>query len=182
MKITRKFDNMENKIDLLIERMTDKEEKEAFKYADELAAIGTEEVYHKALDLLKSKDWEIAYLSAKVLGKMEQRDEALDTLMDIIHDRDNSIRAGELVEALSLFDLSNHFVDVFRIYLFGSYKASVLAKEYLDHTEFDITPRMIKKAQKHWHHYQNNVKKDEAYEIKAKEVKSILDDLQDLFL
>jgi hypothetical protein len=172
---------MENKIDFLFERMKDKEEKEAFKYADELAAIGTEEVFNKAIDLLKSDDWEVAYLSAKVLGKMDQRDKALDTLMEIIHDRDNSTRSGELVEALSVFDLSNHFVDVFRIYLFGTFKASVLAKEYLDHTEFDITPRMIKKAQKHWHHYQNNVKKDEAYEIKEKEVNSILDDLQDLF-
>ena len=172
---------MENKIDFLIERMTDKEEKEAFKYAEELAAIGTEEVYQKAIELLKSKDWEVAYLSAKVLGKMEQRDEALDTLMEVIHDRDNSTRAGELVEALGVFDLSNHFVDVLRIYLFGNYKASVLAKEYLDHTEFDITPRMIKKAHKHWHHYQNNVKKDEAYEIKEKEVKAVFDDLHDLF-
>jgi len=161
--------------------MTDKDEKEAFKYAEELAAIGTEEVYHKALDLLKSEDWEEAYLSAKVLGKMERGAEALDTLMEIIHNRENNIKAGELVVALAAFDLSNHFVDVLRIYLFGSFKASVLAKEYLDHTEFDITPRMIKKAQKHWHHYQNNVKKDEAYEIKEWEIQAIFKDLEDLF-
>lgn len=112
---------------------------------------------------------------------MEQRDEALNVLMDVIHERRNAAGASELVEAAGDFDLSNHFVDVLRIYLFGNYKASVLAKEYLDHTEFDITPRIIKKAQKHWKHYQNNVRKDEAYEIKEREVQSIFEDLDGLF-
>jgi hypothetical protein len=172
---------MENSVDFLIERMTDKEEREAFKYVEKLAAIGGEEVFAKTLQLLKSEDWEIASLAAKVMGRLGQRDKALDTLMEIIHDRDNVTRSGELVEALEAFDLSNHFVDVLKIYLFGSYKASVLAKEYLDHTEFDITPRVIKKAQKHWKHYQNNVKRDEAYEIKESEVQEIFRDLEDLF-
>lgn len=172
---------MENNVDFLIERMTDKREQEAFKYAEKLAAIGDEEVFTKTLELLKSEDWEVSSLAAKVLSKLEQRNAALDTLMELIHDRDNVTRSGELVEALETFDLSNHFVDVLRIYLFGSYKASVLAKEYLDHTEFDITPRVIKKAQKHWKHYQNNVKRDEAYEIKEMEVQAIFKDLEDLF-
>lgn len=172
---------MENNVDFLIERMTDKEEQEAYKYAEKLAAIGDEEVYTKILELLKSDDWEVSSLAAKVLSKLDQRNEALDTLMELIHDRSNITRSGELVEALEAFDLSNHFVDVLRIYLFGSYKASVLAKGYLDHTEFDITPRVVKKAQKHWKHYQNNVKRDEAYEIKAHEVEEIFKDLDDLF-
>src|SRR5690606_20747136 len=128
---------MENNVDFLIERMTDKEEQEAYKYVDKLAAIGDEEVYTKTLELLKSDDWEVSSLAAKVMSKLDQRNEALDTLMELIHDRGNVTRSGELVEALEAFDLSNHFVDVLRIYLFGSYKASVLAKEYLDHTEFD---------------------------------------------
>lgn len=173
---------MENNVDFLIERMTDKQEQESFKYAEKLAAIGGEEVYNKTLQLLKSDDWEISSLAAKVISRLEGREEALDTLMEIIHDRENITRSGELVEALEAFDLSNHFVDVLRIYLFGSYKASVLAKDYLDHTEFDITPRVIKKAQKHWKHYQNNVKRDEAYQIKAREVEAIFRDLEDLFL
>lgn len=172
---------MENNVDFLIERMKDKEEREAFKYAEKLAAIGGEEVFTKTLQLLKNEDWEISSLAAKVIGRLEQREEALDTLMEIIHDRENITRSGELVEALEAFDLSNHFVDVLRIYLFGSYKASVLAKAYLDHTEFEITPRVIKKAQKHWKHYQNNVKRDEAYEIKEMEVEAIFRDLEDLF-
>ncbi|HLW21314.1 MAG TPA: HEAT repeat domain-containing protein [Cyclobacteriaceae bacterium] len=173
---------MEKDIDLLINKMISKDEKEAYKYAEQLAAIGTDEVFLKVKNLLQNEDWEVAYLAAKTLGKMEQKNEALDILMDIIHDKNRSTRSGELVEALEAFDLSNHFVDVLRIYLFGGFKASVLAKEYLDHTEFDITPRMIKKAQKHWHHYQNNVKRDEAYEIKEREVQAIFDDLSDLFL
>lgn len=173
---------MENKIHFLIQKIMDKDEPEAFKYAEEIAAIGTEEAYQSTLELLKNEDWEVSYLAAKALAKMEQRNEALDTLLEIIHERKNVIQAGELVEALEAFDLTERFVDILRIYLFGNYKASVLAKEYLDHTEFDITPRTIKKAQKHWKHYQNNVKRDEAYEIKQAEVQSIFDDLEDLFL
>lgn len=172
---------MENNVDFLIERMTDKEEQEAYKYAEKLAAIGDEEVYTKILELLKSDDWENSSLAAKVLSKLDQRNGAVDTLMELIHDRSNVTRSGELTEALEAFDLSDHFVDVLRIYLFGSYKASVLAKGYLDHTEFDITPRVVKKAQKHWKHYQNNVKRDEAYDIKAREVEDIFRDLEDLF-
>ncbi|HLT06549.1 MAG TPA: HEAT repeat domain-containing protein [Cyclobacteriaceae bacterium] len=168
-------------IDLLIEKLMDKNEQEAFKYAEKLAAIGGEEVYHKTLELLRSEDWEVSSLAAKVLSRLEQREQALNILMEIIHDKSNALRSGELVEALEAFDLSNHFVDVLRIYLFGNYKASALAKEYLDHTEFDITPRVIKKALKHWKHYQNNVKKDEAYEIKEREVEAIFRDLDELF-
>lgn len=172
---------MENNVDFLIERMTDSEEQEAFKYAEKLATMGGEEVYTKVLGLLESEDWQTSSLAAKVLGQLAQKDEALDKLMEIIHNRDNITRSGELVEALEAFDLSNHFVDVLRIYLFGSYKASVLAKGYLDHTEFEISPRVIKKAQKHWKHYQNNVKKDEAFEIKEREVQEIFKDLEGMF-
>ncbi len=172
---------MEKDVAFLIEKMTDKEEKEAFKYAEKLAAIGTDEVFDAVLGLLEHEDWEIAYLAAKTLGKMKQKEKGLDRLMEIIHNRDNVTRSGELVEALEAFDLSHHFVDVLRIYLFGNYKASVLAKEYLDHTEFDITPRIIKKAKKHWHHYQNNVKRDAAYDLKAEEVNEIFQDLENLF-
>src|SRR5690606_24738774 len=172
---------MEKDVQFLIKKLTDKEEKDAFKYAEKLADIGTDEVFDAVVDLLENEDWEIAYLAAKTLGKMEQKEKALDSLMDIIHNRDHITRSGELVEALEAFDLSNHFVDVLRIYLFGNYKASVLAKEYLDHTEFDVTPRIIKKAKKHWHHYQNNVKKDAAYDLKKEEVNAIFQDLDNLF-
>lgn len=172
---------MENEIEFLVEKITDKEEKEPLKYVEKLAAIGTDEVFHAIIGLLKHEDWEIAFLAAKTLGKMDQREKGLDALMEIIHSRDNITRSGELVVALEAFDLSNHFVDVLRIYLFGNYKASVLAKEYLDHTEFDITPRIIKKAKKHWHHYQNNTKQDHAYELKEAEVNAIFHDLDNLF-
>lgn len=172
---------MENKVDFLIERITDKEEQEAFKYAEELAAIATEEVHARLLELLQHEDWEISYLAAKALGKMGHQQETLDALFTMIHDGENRSRAGELVEALEGFDLSDHFVDVLRIYLFGNYKASMLAKTYLDHTEFEITPRVIKKSQKHWKHYQNNVKQDDAYQVKEREVEAIFSDLNQLF-
>lgn len=172
---------MEDQIDILIQRMTDKEEREAYKYAEKLAGIGTEEVAQKALALLESRDMENAYLASKVLGMMQDNHFALDPLLKIILDKENLHQNGALVESLEAFDLREKFVDVFRLYLFGNYKASTLAKEYLDHTEFDITPRVIKKAQKHWNHYQNNVRRDEAFEIKKSEAQTILGELNSLF-
>ena len=53
-----------------------------------------------------------------------------------------------------------------------------MAKGYLDFKEFDITPRVIKKAEKHWNHYSNNIKHDEVYEIRKSEVDAMLADLR----
>jgi transcription initiation factor IIE alpha subunit len=70
------------------------------------------------------------------------------------------------------------YVELFRLYLFGSFKVSAIAKELLDYEEFDITPRVIRKAEKHWKHYVNNVKHDEVFEIKKAEVEEMLNDLR----
>jgi hypothetical protein len=86
-----------------------------------------------------------------------------------------------MVEALMHFDCSDHFVDIFRIYLFGNLKASGLAKWMLDHEEFDITPRVIRKCEKHWHHFLHNSKQDEAFFLRQQEVESILNELRSLF-
>ncbi|MEX2593480.1 MAG: HEAT repeat domain-containing protein [Anditalea sp.] len=180
MKLGENY-KMEKKIDFLIQRMTDKQENEAYKYADQLGEIGTDEALEKTLSILKNKDVESAYLAARALGKMKQNNKALATLLEVIHDKNNKQNNGALVEALEAFDLRESFVEILRIYLFGNYKASTLAKEYLDHTEFDITPRVIKKAEKHWNHYQNNAKKDEGFVLKKREVEAIFNDLRSLF-
>lgn len=172
---------MEHNIDILVQRMIDKDEKEAFKYAEQLGKIGTEEVLEKMLFILKSHDTENVYLASRVLGKIENNERALGPLLEVIHDKNNIQTNGGLVESLESFDLREKLVDIFRIYLFGNYKASILAKEYLDYTEFDISPRIIKKAEKHWNHYKNNIKQDEAFEIKKREADSIFKDLHALF-
>lgn len=172
---------MEDKIDILVHKMVDRDEKESYKFVDQLAAIGTDEVLAKVLNLLNGNDLEHAYLAAKVLGKMENGQRGLDLLLEIILDKENMARNGSLVEALEAFDLRQKFVEIFRIYLFGNFKASTHAKYYLDYTEFDITPRVIKKAEKHWNHYQNNVKQDEEFEIKKGEAVTILGELKEMF-
>ena len=58
---------------------------------------------------------------------------------------------------------------------------SAMAKEILDFEEFDITPRVIKKADKAWNHFQNNVKQDEAFELQKAEVEEFLGELKALF-
>ncbi|AWW28746.1 HEAT repeat domain-containing protein [Echinicola strongylocentroti] len=172
---------MADNIDLLIQKMCDKQEDEAFIYADKLAEIGGEEVLYKLIEVLKGEDYESAYLAARGLSAMEQNEAALDPLLEVIHDKSNKMRNGNFVQALEGFDLSGSFVDILRIYLFGNFKSSTLAKEYLDYTEFDITPRVIRKAEKHWHHFQNNSANDQAFEIKKQEVEDIMTDLKGMF-
>ena len=79
------------------------------------------------------------------------------------------------------FDLTESFVDVLRIYLFGNFKASQLAKDYLDSLEFGITSRVLKKAEKHWNHFKNNVNPNsDDFEIKKAEVEEILQEIKEL--
>ncbi|WP_215226117.1 HEAT repeat domain-containing protein [Echinicola shivajiensis] len=168
-------------IDLLIQKMCDKQEEEAYVYADQLAEIGGEEVLQKLVLVLKGEDIESGYLAARALSAMEDNQAALEPLLEVIHDKNNKMKNGTFVQALEGFDLSSKFVDVLRLYLFGNFKASFIAKDYLDYTEFDITPRTIKKAEKHWNHFQNNSKHDESFDIKKEEVESILSDLKSMF-
>jgi hypothetical protein len=79
------------------------------------------------------------------------------------------------------FDLSERFVDIFKIYLFGNFKASTLAKSYLDEVEFDITPRTIRKAEKHWQHYLHNPEDEESVNLKKSEVEPMLLEMKQLF-
>jgi hypothetical protein len=172
---------MDSNIENLFSRMCDKQEEEAFKFADKLAEIGGEELLNKLIELVKSEDIECVHLAARALAKMEDNQSALDTIMDAIHDNSNRHQNGALVQALEGFDLSSSFVDIFRIYLFGNFKSSLLAKEYLDYVEFDVTPRVIKKAEKHWNHFINNSKHDEEFEIKKTEVEEMLSEMKAMF-
>lgn len=173
---------MENKIQYLLEKMSDKSETDAFEYADKLAEIGTEEVVDRLIDIIKGEDRDAAYLGARALSKITNNQKALDPLMEIILDNKNRNTNGQYVQALEGFDLSDRFVDLLRIYLFGNFKSSILAKDYLDHVEFDLSLRTIKKAEKHWHHYQNNVDKEgDDFVIKKEEVEIMLQEIKQLF-
>ena len=93
----------------------------------------------------------------------------------------NKQQQGAFVQILEEFDLSQRFVDVFRVYLFGNFKASSLAKEYLDSVEFDISPRTIRKAEKHWNHYLHNPEDPDSLSIKKSEVEPMLLEMRELF-
>lgn len=172
---------MENNIDDLIGKLLDKEQKDPYLYGDKLKKIGTQEVFEKLISVVKGGNMEEAFIATKVLGQMEDNEAALDAVLEVIHDPTNKNTNGGLVSLLEEFDLSGKFVDVFRIYLFGNFKSSVLAKSYLDYTEFDITPRVLKKAEKHWNHYTNNSKQDEEFELKKEEVETMLSEMKAMF-
>ena len=165
----------------LIAQMTEPEQNKAFEFSDSLSHIGGEEVVAKMMALLKDEHLEVRYLASRTLGLCKDRALALEPLLEAINDISNKSIQGDLAEYLDEYDCSDKFVPIFKLYLFGSLKTSTMAKEILDFEEFDITPRVIRKAEKAWKHYQSNVKQDEAFELQKKDVESFLGELKSLF-
>lgn len=170
----------ESRIEALIEKLKDASENDAYKYSDELANIG-EEVIPVLLPYLEHEDQDIKYLAARTLGQIENNQTALEPLLDAIENKNNLDPNAGMAEALLEFDCSQYFVRILKLYLYGGFKSSAMAKLILDYTEFDITPRVIKKAEKNWHHYLHNVKHDLNFDAKKEEVEDILGDLKELF-
>lgn len=162
----------------LINELAQGDGEDVYKASDALAEIDSGEVLLALLELLKNANTDVRFLAARTLGKMKTNHTALEPLLEAINDSSNKSIAGDLLMALEGFDLSEAYVTIFKLYLFGSFKVSKVAKDLLDHKEFIITSRVIKKAQKHWNHYMNNVKHDDAFELRKEEVEEILDDLR----
>lgn len=151
----------------------------AYQASDALGRIGSEDVVKAMIELLRHPNSESRYLAARTLGQIENNQEALEPLLQAIQAKENGSQVGDLLIALEGFDVSSNYVELFKLYLFGSFKVSLIAKDLLDHKEFDISARTIRKAQKHWDHYSNNVKQDDVYALRNLEVEEMLDDLRD---
>lgn len=164
---------------LLIEKLKIATDENVYAASDQLAEQNTDEVLKSMVDLLKFDNPDTRYLAARTLGLMKNNSEALNPLLDAISDKNNEELAGDLMMALNGFDVSEVFVPIFKLYLFGSFKVSRLAKELLDYKEFTITPRVLKKTSKHWNHYSNNVKHDEVFELRRAEVDEMMNDLKE---
>lgn len=172
---------MDQDLEFLFSKITDPNESEAYVFADKLGLKANEEAKDKLLELVKGENWEIAYLACRALSKTIWQEEALDAIFDVIFDRKNKNLQGAFVQILEEYDLSLRFVDIFRVYLFGNFKASTLAKDYLDQVEFEITPRTIRKAEKHWNHYLHNPEDEGSMEIKKAEIEPMLLEMKELF-
>lgn len=151
----------------------------AFEASDALGRIGSDKVVVAMIELLTNPNAESRYMAARTLGLVKNNSQALEPLIVAINAKENTNQTGDLLAVLEEFDISLHFVNIFKLYLFGSFKTSLVAKELLDFKEFDITPRVLKKATKHWNHYKNNVKQEEAFELKKEEVEEMLSELTD---
>lgn len=165
----------------LVEIIAKGSDENGFKASDSLGKIGTEEDLNKLINLLNGSNEDVKFLAARTLGLMKENASALEPLLEAINDKNNETIAGDLLMVLDGFDISEHYVPIFKLYLFGSFKVSKIAKELLDYKEFNVTQRVLKKATKHWNHYQNNVKHDDAFKLFELEVKERLEDLE-LFL
>jgi hypothetical protein len=165
-------------ITTLVEQLSGELNDKAYKASDTLGRIGTDSVVDAVIELLNHPYPESRIMAARTLGLIENNSEALEPLLQAIKNKENSNIAGDLLVALEGFDVSSIYVELFKLYLFGSFKISTVSKNFLDYKEFNITPRVIKKAQKHWDHYSNNVKQDEEYALLKIEVEEVLKDLE----
>jgi len=161
-----------------IQQLSGELDDKAYKASDSLGRIGTESVVDEMINLLNHPNAESRYLAARTLGLVENNAKGLDPLMEAIQKDENKEMAGDFLAVLDGFDVSSIYVELFRLYLFGNFRVSMLAKDLLDHKEFNITSRVLKKARKHWHHYSNNVKLDETFELRKIEVEEMLNDLE----
>ena len=172
---------MQEEIQKLLNRMCDPKESEAYYFADKLGGIADEEAKDHLISLVKGEDWETAYLACRALSKTKWNEESLDAIFDAVFDKKNKSVQGSFVQILEEFHLSERFVDIFRVFLFGNFKASTLAKDYLDSVEFEITPRTLRKAEKHWNHYLHNPEDEGSLILKKAEVEPMLEELKALF-
>lgn len=169
---------MANDIPALINSLNGSLPENAYEISDTLGHIGQEEVLDAMIRLLEHENDENKIIGARTLGLMKENKAALPPLLEAIYAKENIGIAGDLLVALEGFDISDKYVEIFKLYLFGSFKVSNIAKDLLDYKDFDITPRVIKKAKKHWNHYSNNVKQDDAYLLRKQEVEEMFDDLE----
>ncbi|WP_373398516.1 HEAT repeat domain-containing protein [Algoriphagus halophilus] len=107
---------MQEETQKLFDKICDPNEKEAFYFAEKLGKINTEEVKDKLIELVKGDNWEIAYLACKALAKTSFNNKALEAIFTAIRDKKNQKHQGAFVQVLEEFDLSESFVDIFRVY------------------------------------------------------------------
>jgi len=164
-------------IEKLITRLSGELDDTSLKVSEILAKRGNEQILHAMVDLLKHPNPDNRYIAAKTLEGIEQNEKALIPMWEAINDPENKEIKGDLLSALDGFDISDQYVDVFKLFLFGSFKVSRIAESLLDYKEFVITNRVIKKAKKHWSHYANNTKQDEAFTLQQAEVEERFQEL-----
>lgn len=167
MEVEKLINELKNPIDDVV-----------YKASDSLAHSKDESVIDQLIELLNYDNLDTRFLAARTLAEIENNNSALSAMFEAINHPSNASIQGDLVMFLEGFDLSKSYIELFKLYLFGSFKVSKVAKELLDYEEFDITPRVIKKSRKHWNHYSNNIKHDAAYELMKEEVEEMLEDLQ----
>ena len=164
-------------INPLIQQLSVELNDDAYKASDTLAHVGSEEVVKAMIELLKHNSSDSRFMAARTLGLIENNEAALDSILEAVINPTNSAQSGDLLSSLEGFNVSTKYVEIFKLYLFGTFKESLVAKELLDYKEFDITARVLKKAQKHWNHYANNIKQDDAFRLRKDEVEDMLDEL-----
>ncbi|MFY0627428.1 MAG: HEAT repeat domain-containing protein [Reichenbachiella sp.] len=165
-------------IESMVKALSGELGEKAYEVSDSLALLGGEAVLKAMLELLEHSQRESRFMAARTLGKMHENAPALQPLFEAINNKENKGFAGDLLATIENYDLSGSYVEIFKLYLNGSFKVSAIAQDYLDYKDFEITQRVIKKASKHWNHYVNNVKQDELFDLKKIEVEERLNDLK----
>ncbi len=148
--------------------------------SDWLAKNLTDDIYHFLIELLGSDEESMRDIAAVTLAKTNDN-RAIEPLFEAIKKKENENQRGVLVGCLAAFDIDAHFIDIFKLYLFGNFKVSAFAFDLLNTKSFDIRPRTLKKASKAIHHFSHNIgQDDEIAQERKEEGEVILKELEEL--
>ena len=115
-------------------------EDKAIEASNFLANRLDDEILTFLIDLLDSNDELIRDMAAITLAKNPDI-RVVEPLFNAILKSENENARGVLVNCLAYFEIDDHFVDVFKLYLFGNFKVSPFAFDLLNSKSFDIRPR-----------------------------------------
>jgi HEAT repeat protein len=161
----------------LVLQISDNISNNAFRASDALARVGFEEVVLAMIAQLSHENTEARVLAARTLGQIGNN-MALEPMMEAIKSEQNRSIAGELMVALEGLDVADCYVELFQLYLNGSNKVSLLAKEQLDYREFHITEQVVEEVVDLWCTYASAATHDEVFNLRKQEAESMIDDIR----
>ena len=90
------------------------------------------------------------------LIREKKTQKAVPHLFENIFKKENKNKIGSMVFALTELDCSNYFVEVFKIYIYGSFEAKNHADTILSEQDFSFTKKDMEEVENIWSGCQKN--------------------------
>jgi hypothetical protein len=116
---------------------------------EELLSLNSKEVQDFLIKLLDSEKYHIRARACTLIREKKLQN-ALPSLFKNIFKEENKNNTGSMVFALTELDCSQHFVEIFKIYMYGHYEAWNHADTILCEQDFEYTIKDFKEVEDAW--------------------------------